>query len=123
MKYSKDDFLHRNWRSPEARRLMYLEYVLANDEHAKEMKLFGLGPLFLGRYKELAEKFHRDDSKLMIKRTIVTYALSLLGTLSFYGAYATMALMAAVGRLTLGNMTMYVLAFRQGQSAFQSILS
>ena len=25
-------------------RLNYLEYVLANDEHAKEVKLFGLGP-------------------------------------------------------------------------------
>ena len=34
MKYSKAGFRLRNWRSPEARRLMYLEYVLANDEHA-----------------------------------------------------------------------------------------
>jgi ATP-binding cassette subfamily B protein len=50
MRYSKTAFRMRNWRSPESRRLMYLEYVLANDEHAKEVKLFGLGPLFLGRY-------------------------------------------------------------------------
>ncbi len=34
-----------------------------------------------------------------------------------------MAILAATRRLTLGNMTMYVLAFRSGQSAFQSILS
>ena len=34
-----------------------------------------------------------------------------------------MALLAASGALTLGNMTMYVLAFRQGQQAFQSALS
>ena len=62
MKYSKQGFRIRNWRSPDARRLTYLEYILANDKHAKEMKLFGLGPLFLGRYKELAERFHREDS-------------------------------------------------------------
>jgi ATP-binding cassette subfamily B protein len=123
MKYSKAGFRMRNWRSPDARRLTYLEYILANDKHAKEMKLFNLGPLFLGRYKELAEKFHREDSRLMIRRTIVTYLLSLLATLSFYGAYAFMATLAALGRLTLGNMTMYVLAFRSGQSSFQSILS
>ena len=29
-----------NWRSQESRQLNYLEYVLANDEHAKEVKLF-----------------------------------------------------------------------------------
>lgn len=122
MKYSKQGFRMRNWRSPDARRLTYLEYILANDKHAKEMKLFGLGPLFLGRYKELAERFHREDSRLMVRRTIVTYALSLLATLAFYGAYASMAVLAALGRLTLGEMTMYVLAFRSGQQSFQSIL-
>lgn len=123
MKYSKQGFRLRNWRSPDARRLTYLEYVLANDKHAKEVKLFGLGPLFLGRYKELAEKFHTDDSKLMVRRTIVTYALSLLATIAFYGAYAWMAVLAALKMLTLGNMTMYVLAFRSGQQSFQSILN
>lgn len=123
MKYSKQGFRMRNWRSPDARRLTYLEYVLANDEHAKEVKLFGLGPLFLGRYMELAERFHREDTRLVVRRTVVTYALSLLATLAFYGAYAVMAGLAALGRLTLGNMTMYVLAFRSGQQSFQSILS
>jgi ATP-binding cassette, subfamily B, bacterial len=123
MRYSKTAFRLRNWRSPESRRLMYLEYVLANDEHAKEVKLFGLGPLFLGRYKELAERFHHEDSRLATRRSIVTHLLSLVATFTFYGAYASMAVLAAVGRLTLGNMTMYVLAFRNGQQAFQSILS
>lgn len=122
-KYSKQAFQLRNWRSPEGRRLNYLEFILANDEHAKEMKLFGLGPLFLGRYKELAEKFLAEDAKLSIRRTIVTYALSLFSTLSFYGAYAWMAVLAALQRISLGNMTMYVVAFRQGQSAFQTILA
>lgn len=123
MKYSKQGFRMRNWRSPDGRRLTYLEYVLANDQHAKEVKLFGLGPLFLGRYKELAERFHREDTRLVVRRTLVTYTLSLLATFAFYGAYALMATLAALGRLTLGNMTMYVLAFRSGQQSFQSILN
>jgi ATP-binding cassette, subfamily B, bacterial len=123
MRYSKTAFRLRNWRSPESRRLMYLEYVLANDEHAKEVKLFGLGPLFLGRYKELAERFHKEDSELATRRSIVTHLLSLLATLAFYGAYAAMAVLAALGRLTLGTMTMYVLAFRSGQASFQAILN
>ena len=123
MRFSKATFRLRNWRSPDSRRLIYLEYVLANDEHAKEVKLFGLGPMFLARYKELAERFHAEDSKLATKRSVVTTSLSLLATGAFYVSYGAMALLAAASKLTLGNMTMYVLAFRSGQSAFQSILS
>jgi ATP-binding cassette, subfamily B, bacterial len=123
MRFSKLAFKIRNWRSPESRRLLYLEYILANDEHAKEVKLFGLGPLLLDRYKKLSEEFYAEDRRLYVKKAKWTQLLSLLGTGAFYGAYAVMALRAAYGALTLGNMTMYVLAFRQGQQAFQSALA
>jgi ATP-binding cassette subfamily B protein len=122
MKFSKLAFRVRNWRSPESRRLLYLEYVLANDEHAKEVKLFGLGPMLLGRYRDLSEDFYREDRSLYLRRATWTQMLSLVGTVTFYGAYAAMALMAAAGALSLGNMTMYVIAFRQGQQSFQSVL-
>ena len=123
MRYAKIAFRVRNWRSPESRKLLYLEYVLANDEHAKEVKLFGIGPLLMDRYRGLAELFYAEDRKLAVRRAWTTHLLSMLATLAFYGAYAAMALLAATGKLTLGNMTLYILAFRQGQSAFQSILS
>ncbi|HEY2515530.1 MAG TPA: ABC transporter ATP-binding protein, partial [Polyangiaceae bacterium] len=123
MRYSKIAFRVRNWRSPESRRLLYLEYVLANDEHAKEVKLFGIGPLLMARYRTLAEDFYAEDRKLAVKRAWITHFLSMLATVAFYGAYVAMALLAAAGKLTLGNMTLYIMAFRQGQSSFQSILS
>ncbi len=123
VKFSGAAFRLRNWRSQDTRRLTYLEYVLANDDHAKEVKLFGLGPLLLDRYKALSETFYDEDKKLTAKRTTWGYLLSLLGTGAFYGAYVLMALAAAAGRLALGTMVLYVAAFRQGQQAFQSILS
>jgi ATP-binding cassette subfamily B protein len=123
MRFSTVAFRLRNWRSPDSRRLSYLEYVLANDNHAKEVKLFGLGPLFLGRYKTLAETFYKEDKSLATRRALWAYLLSLLATAAFYGTYAVMAIQAARGRLSLGDMTLYIVAFRQGQQAFQSILT
>lgn len=123
MRYSKTAFRLRNWRSPESRKLMYFEYVLANDEHAKEVKLFGLGSLFLARYKSLAERFFHEDSRLALRRTVVTHLLALIATLAFYAAYLVMALSAALGQLSIGNLTLYVLAFRNGQQSFQAILN
>jgi ATP-binding cassette subfamily B protein len=123
LRFSGQAFRLRNWRSPDARRLIYLEYVLANDEHAKEVKLFGLGPLLLGRYQSLAETFYREDRALALKRGRWSFALSLLATVAFYGCYAWMALFAAGGFLSLGEMTLYMVAFRQGQQSFQAMLS
>ncbi|WP_438033369.1 ABC transporter ATP-binding protein [Sorangium sp. So ce204] len=122
-RFSGAAFRLRNWRSPEARRLNYLEYVLANDGHAKEVKLFGLGPTFLERYKALAASFYREDSALAVRRAGWSYGLSLLGTAAFYGCYGAMAAGAAAGRISLGEMVLYVAAFRQGQQAFQAVLA
>lgn len=122
-RFSGAAFRLRNWRSPDARRLNYLEYVVGNDEHAKEVKLFGLGPLLLARYRRLAEMFFAEDRKLAVSRAGWTFALSLISTGAYYGCYVAVALGAAAGRVSLGEMTLYVVAFRQGQGAFQSILS
>jgi len=122
MRFSTAAFRLRNWRSPDARKLNYLEYVLANDDHAKEVKLFGLGPMLLGRYRKLAEEFYVEDRDLAARRALWAYLLSLLATGAFYGCYVVMAVAAARGTLSIGNLTLYVVAFRQGQQAFQSIL-
>ncbi|MFO0619392.1 MAG: ABC transporter ATP-binding protein [Polyangiaceae bacterium] len=122
MSYSAKAFRLRNWRAPEARQLNYLEYVLGNDGHAKEVMTFGLGKMLLGRYRELSEAIYQDDRKLAIRRAIVGFVLSLLATGTFYACYGSLAVAAAAGAITLGNLTLYVAAFRQGQQAFQSIL-
>jgi len=122
MVLSRTAFRLRNWRAPETRQLNYLEYVLANDAHVKEVRLFGLGQLFLGRYRQLGERFYGEDRRLAVRRTGWVLALSLVGTAAFYGCYAAVAVAAAAGRITLGAMTLYLLAFRQGQQAFQSLL-
>ncbi len=123
MRFSTAAFRLRNWRSPESRQLNYVEHVLANDGHAKEVKLFGLGPRLLDRYRGTAERLYREDKQLAVRRAGWGYLLSLIGTAAFYGCYALMAVAAAAKKLSLGSLTLYVMAFRQGQQAFQSILA
>jgi ATP-binding cassette subfamily B protein len=121
MHASKLTFQIRNRRSQEWRKLTYLEHVLANDEHAKEVKLFMLGPPLLGRYRGIADQLFREDRSVAIRRAL-GQLLSLVATLAFYGAYLVMALAAARGQISIGNLTLYVVSFRQGQQAFQSIV-
>ncbi|MDE2249568.1 MAG: ABC transporter ATP-binding protein [Xanthomonadaceae bacterium] len=122
-KFSGDAFRLFRWRSPETRMQLYLETVLAREDHAKEVKLYGLGPLLLDRYRDIFNQLYRDDRDLTVRRDSWGFGLGLLGTVTLYGAYAWIAMSTVVARITLGQMTMYLMLFRQGQSAVAAMLS
>ena len=122
-KFSGDAFRLFRWRSPETRMQMYLETMLAREDHAKEVKLYELGPLLLARYRAIFRKVFTEDRALTIRRDTWGFFLGLLSTAAFYCAYAWIALSAVRGEITLGQMTMYVLLFRQGQSAVSAGLA
>ena len=110
-------------RSTERRKLMYLEMVLAREDHAKEVQLFQLGPELLGRYREIFKLLFDEERDLTIRRDAWGLGLGLLTNLAFYGAYAWIAVATIQGAITLGQMTMYLLVFKQGQSSVSSMLS
>jgi ATP-binding cassette subfamily B protein len=122
-RFSEDAFRLFRWRAPEARMQTYLETLLAREDHAKEVTLFGLGPLFLGRYRAIFEKLFGEDRALTLRRGVWGFLLGILSTVAFYGVYGWVVYQAAIRVITLGAMTMYVLVFKQGQTALSAILS
>jgi ATP-binding cassette subfamily B protein len=122
-KFSGDAFRLFRWRSPETRMQIYLETVLAREDHAKEVKLYGLGPRLLERYRDIFRRLYKEDRSLTIRRDAWGFGLGLIGTVAFYAAYAWIAVSTVQRAITLGQMTMYVALFRQGQSAVSAILS
>ncbi len=122
-KFSGDAFRLFKWRAPETRMQIYLETLIAREDYAKEVKLYGLGPRLLGRYRAIYDKLYLEDRALTIRRDVWGFLLGLLATLALYGAYAWIAVTAVAGAITLGAMTMYLMLFRQGQSAVSAVLS
>jgi len=122
-KLSGESFRLNTWRAPEGRRQNYLEWILTRDSHVKEAKLFNLGPLVLQRYRALFGKFYAEDRALALKKSAAGVILGFVSLAAFYGAYAFMAMRAALGAITLGDLTLYLSVFRQGQAAIQSALA
>jgi ATP-binding cassette subfamily B protein len=122
-KFSGDAFRLFRWRSPETRMQIYLETVIAREDHVKEVKLFGLGPRLLDRYRDIFQRLYREDRALTIRRDAWGFVLGLVATVALYGAYAWIAISAVRREITLGEMTMYLLLFRQGQAAVSASLS
>lgn len=122
-RFSGEAFTLFRWRSPDTRMQLYLETVIAREDHAKEVKLFGLGPLLLARYRAIFHKLYAADRALTLRRDLWGLGLGVIGTLALYGAYAWIAWTTVFGRITLGQMTMYLMLFRQGQAAVSAMLS
>jgi ATP-binding cassette, subfamily B, bacterial len=122
-KFSGEAFRLFRWRAPESRMQIYLESVLARDENAKEVKLFQLGPRFLDRYRDIFTRLYREDRDLTIRRDTWGFGLGLLGTGALYGGYGWIAAETVLGAMTVGQMTMYLMLLRQGQSSVSAALT
>ena len=122
-KMSGERFRLYSWRAPEGRKLNYLEWILTRDSTVKEVKLFGLGPLILGRYRALFAKFLAEDRKLALKRLFYGTLLGAVSLASFYFCYLWVAGRASKGAITVGDLVLYLGVFRQGQAAFEAVLT
>jgi ATP-binding cassette subfamily B protein len=111
------------WRSPEAREQNYLETLIAREDNVKEMKLFGLSRLFTNRYTTIFKKLYGEDRNLIIRRDSWGLVMDVFASIVFYGAFAWVIVSTVVGHTTIGEMTMYLMVFKQGQAAIKASLS
>ena len=63
---------------PEVRRMRYFASVLTSKDPAKEVRLFGLGDYFLGRYLQTFDAFHQRHRGLRLAQWRANTALAVL---------------------------------------------
>ena len=108
--------------TPERRQLDYLRFVGASDKTAKEVQMFGLAPWLTERYRVLSRKFYEENRNLSLRRGLVSAALSILGTIGYYAAYAIILVRAVRGDITIGMLTFLAASFARGRDVIQGIL-
>lgn len=117
-----DAFRLFRWRSPEERRRLYLETVLAREDHVKEVKLFGLGAPFLDRYRSIFRELYAHDRKLTLRRGVLGFAFSVVSAAALAGAYGWVASAAIAGLISVGSLTMLIVVLKQAQGGVSSLL-
>ncbi|WP_437327152.1 ABC transporter ATP-binding protein [Sorangium sp. So ce381] len=115
-------FRLQNRRATEAREQAYLEQVLTRDDHAKEVRLFGTGPAFLERARRVFTLVFEEDQALARRRLLVGLVADLVALALFYAVYVYVALRALSGALTVGDLGLALVTFRQGDGALKQAL-
>ena len=111
------------WASPIRRRMDYLTTLVTTDTYAKEVKLFGLGPYFIDRFRKLSKVYQDRQRGLVVARYFVGFVWSSITILAGSLTYLYVALQAIAGRLTLGDLTLYTQAATSVQGSVQGLLS
>src|SRR5467141_1990070 len=110
------------WGSRLLRRMNYLVTLLTTDSYAKEVKLFGLGRYFIDRYRLIGNAYYGRQRRRVVRRYLVGFLWGNLSTIATSVTYLYVALQAIVGRLTLGDLTLYTTAAQSVQNSIQGIL-
>ncbi|HXU20716.1 MAG TPA: ABC transporter ATP-binding protein [Verrucomicrobiae bacterium] len=110
-------------QTPAKRQMEYLRILGGSRESAKELKLFGLGPFLVQRYKGLSDKLHLQNVGLAKRKLLFGTLLTCLGTLGYYGAYGYVIYLATTGSLTIGKLTMLAGAIAGASTNIQSLFT
>jgi ATP-binding cassette subfamily B protein len=108
--------------TPERRELDYVRQTGASVETAKEVKIFGLSAFLIARYRELAEAFYAANRRLATRRAGWGGALTAIGTVGYYVAYAFIAWRTLRGDFTIGDLSFLSGSFRRLRNLLEGLL-
>jgi ATP-binding cassette subfamily B protein len=123
LRYSGKMYRWQRERTSTERQAGYLNWMLTGSTHAKEIRLFDLGPLFIRRFRDLRRKLRRERLEIAGRRSFAELVAQTSATVAIYGSYAFIAYRTVQGTITLGDLVMYYQAFQRGQGFLQEMLS
>jgi len=110
-------------QTPARRQMDYLRILGGSRESAKELKLFGLGPFLIGRYKVLSDELHRQNVSLARRKLMFGALLTILGTVGYYGGYGYVIYETVIGSLTIGQLTFLAGAIAGASAGIQAVFT
>ncbi|MBK8185198.1 MAG: ABC transporter ATP-binding protein [Candidatus Competibacteraceae bacterium] len=114
--------LHREKAASE-RLSSYFNQVVTTVENAKEVRIFGFGPLMMNRFSEIRLIIRARLRQISVRGYYKQFITESTAALVGYGALAFIAYSAAQKTITLGETVMYFGAFQVAISSLRPTLS
>ena len=112
----------RRRRTQMERQAGYLDWLLTSDYHAKEVRLNRLGDHLMRLYADLRRSIRAEHLGLSRRRALLELAAAAFATIAFFGALAFLATQTAAGRLSVGDLVLFLLVFQRAQGTGQEVV-
>lgn len=93
--------------------MAYCARIVVDPSAAKEVRVYGLGDFFLRRYRDRADRVLRDRTGIRLRGLARNSLTATVRAAALAGGFAYVAAQAGAGRLTLGDLVLYLGAVRQ----------
>lgn len=123
LKYARQMYNWQRQHTQAERRAYYYHWMLTDGGHAQEIRLFGLGSLFMDWFRELRKRLRVEKLQISARRSLADLITQASATLAIFGALAFVAYQTVEGIITIGDMVMYYGAFQRAQGSLQEIWS
>jgi ATP-binding cassette subfamily B protein len=109
-------------KAPSERLARYMSWLLTGDEHAKEVRLFGLGPTFCERFRGLRRDLRTERLNLTRRRCTRELVAQTVSTAAIFVCFGIVAWQAVRGTVPIGSLVMYFMAFQRGQGYLRGVM-
>ncbi len=123
LKHAEKMFSWEREQTPLERQSWYFSSLLTHDYHAKEIRLFDLGSLFVERFRRLREQLGREKLDLLRRRSISQGTADGVSTVTAFAVYAFTAYRALQGLITVGDLVMFYQAVLRARTYVNEFLS
>lgn len=121
--YTRRTFAWRMMRARTERRAAYLDWMLTSNIHAKELRLNRLGRHFSDLYASLRQTLRIEQLSMERRRLMAEFAVALFGTMAFMAVAAFLVASALAGRISIGQVVLFVLLLRRAEAAGAEMVS
>ena len=101
-------------QTAEARKTAYFNWLITGDRPSREIRLFGLGNYFISLFRKSFLKTKEEEISIVKKRALIELTSDLLKAAAVLITLLFIANRTINGSISLGQMAMFLLAFRQG---------
>lgn len=121
--YRRKNFNYMRYRSKDRRQMNYYSGILVNKDLVKEVKMFSLGDTFIGKYKEVFDRYYAGLRKLILHENAWHIVIAIVSASVNCFLYANFAWMVFKGSIKIGDYTLFTGALTSVASSVTSLIS
>lgn len=121
--YRRKNFEYMRHRSKDRRQMNYYSDVIVNKDMVKEVRLYDLADDFIGRYKNVFDRYYRGLRKLILAESAWHIGIAIVSACANCFLYANFAWMVFQGSIKIGDYSLYTSALNSISTNVTSLIS
>ncbi len=122
VKYSEKFYTWLRKRGPAERLASYFQFLVSTAPAAKEVRIFGLGPFLIGRYRDLRLQLRHEKVRMTAALLLWELLTQGAGAVGMLCVFAFLSLEVIKGQMGLGDLVMYYQGIQRGIGFLRTIL-